>query len=125
VRIILLGGCEGRRIVHHGGHTEEMPHNFNTDKLFLGMAGIFAGIRADRLQPQRNPSQAAGDSVRQEGHCPGRPYHTQTGDPVKVANLTAAHQIVTDDGLPEADRRLLEGLGSRFSSPAAREARGC
>jgi hypothetical protein len=39
---------------------------------------------------------------------------------VKVANLSAAHQIVTDDGLPEADRRLLEGLGSRFSSPAAR-----
>jgi DeoR/GlpR family transcriptional regulator of sugar metabolism len=23
-----------------GGHMEEMPHNFNTDKFFLGMAGI-------------------------------------------------------------------------------------
>lgn len=94
-----------------GGYTEEMLGNFNADKLFLGVAGVspeygLTDYNTGEIQVKRQMIKCARKVIVLADHSKfGRVA------PLKVANLSSVHQIITDEGITEADRRAVEGAG--------------
>jgi DeoR/GlpR family transcriptional regulator of sugar metabolism len=111
-KIILLGGeVNFGELSVTGGYTEEMLQNFNADKLFLGVAGVspehgLTDYNTSEVQVKRQMIKYAKKVIVLADHSKfGRVA------PLKIANLTSVHQIITDDGIPETDRRAVENLG--------------
>lgn len=94
-----------------GGYTEEMLQNFNADKLFLGVAGVspefgLTDYHIEEIQVKRQMIKCAKKVIVLADHSKfGRVA------PLKTAGLGSAHQIITDDGITEADRRAIESFG--------------
>ncbi len=111
-KIIFLGGeVNFGELSVTGAYTEEMLQNFNADKLFLGVAGVspeygLTDYNPGEIQVKRQMMKCAKKVIVLADHSKfGRVA------PLKIANLTSVHQIVTDDGITEADRRVIESLG--------------
>jgi DeoR/GlpR family transcriptional regulator of sugar metabolism len=111
-KTILLGGeVNFRELAIAGGYVEEMLQNFNADKLFLGVAGIspeygLTDYNTEEIQVKRRMIKCAKQIIVLADHSKfGRVA------PLKISNLNAVHQIITDDGITEADRRAVESLG--------------
>jgi DeoR family fructose operon transcriptional repressor len=125
-KIILLGGeVNFGELSVIGGYTEEMLQNFNADKLYLGVAGVspehgLTDYNTGEVQVKRQMIKYAKKVIVLADHSKfGRVA------PLKIANLTSVHQIITDDGLAEADRRAVESLGIEVvvaGRPGVREA---
>lgn len=110
-KIIFLGGeVNFGELSVTGAYTEEMLQNFNADKLFLGVAGVspeygLTDYNPGEIQVKRQMIKCAKRVIVLADHSKfGRVA------PLKIANLTSVHQIVTDDGLSEADRRAVESV---------------
>ncbi len=94
-----------------GGYTEEMLQNFNADKLFLGVAGVspefgLTDYHTEEIQVKRQMIKCAKKVIVLADHSKfGRVA------PLKTAGLGSVHQIITDDGITEADRRAIESFG--------------
>jgi DeoR/GlpR family transcriptional regulator of sugar metabolism len=111
-KIIFLGGeVNFGELSTTGGYTEEMLENFHADKLFLGVAGVspefgLTDYNTGEIQVKRQMIKCATKVIVLADHSKfGRVA------PLKVANLGSVHQIVTDDGIAEADRRAVESVG--------------
>jgi DeoR/GlpR family transcriptional regulator of sugar metabolism len=111
-KIIFLGGeVNFGELSVTGAYTEEMLQNFNADKLFLGVAGVspeygLTDYNPGEIQVKRQMIKCAKRVIVLADHSKfGRVA------PLKIANLPSVHQIVTDDGIGETDRRAVEGLG--------------
>jgi len=127
-KVILLGGeVNFGELSTTGGYTEEMLQNFNADKLFLGVAGVspelgLTDYNTGEIQVKRQMIKCAKKVIVLADH-------TKFGRvaPLKIAGLSSVHQIVTDEGLAEADRRAIESLGVEVviaGRPGARGAAG-
>jgi DeoR family transcriptional regulator of aga operon len=94
-----------------GGYTEEMLQNFNADKLFLGVAGVspefgLTDYHTEEIQVKRQMIKCAKKVIVLADHSKfGRVA------PLKTAGLGSVHQIITDDGITEVDRRAIESFG--------------
>jgi DeoR/GlpR family transcriptional regulator of sugar metabolism len=111
-KIIFLGGeVSFGELCVTGGYTEEMLQNFNADKLFLGVAGVspeygLTDYNTEEIQVKRQMIKCAKKVIVLADHSKfGRVA------PLKIANLNSVHQIITDDGVTEADRRAVESFG--------------
>jgi len=127
-KTIFLGGeVNFAELSTTGGYTEEMLENFHADKLFLGVAGVspefgLTDYNTGEIQVKRQMIKYAKKVIVLADH-------TKFGRvaPLKIANLNAVHQIITDDGIPEAVRRAVESLGVEVlvaSRPGKRESVG-
>jgi DeoR/GlpR family transcriptional regulator of sugar metabolism len=94
-----------------GGYTEEMLQNFNADKLFLGVAGVspefgLTDYHTEEIQVKRQMIKCSKKVIVLADNSKfGRVA------PLKIAGLGSVHQIITDDGITEADRRAIENFG--------------
>jgi DeoR/GlpR family transcriptional regulator of sugar metabolism len=111
-KTIFLGGeVNFGELSTTGGYTEEMLENFHADKLFLGVAGVspefgLTDYNTGEIQVKRQMIKYAKKVIVLADHSKfGRVA------PLKIANLGSVHQIVTDDGIAEADRRAVESVG--------------
>lgn len=111
-KVIFLGGqVSFGELCVTGGYTKEMLQNFNADKLFLGVAGVSAqyGLTdyyAEEIQVKREMIKHAKRVIVLADHSKfGRVA------PLKIADMSAVQQIITDIGIPDADRRAIESLG--------------
>jgi DeoR/GlpR family transcriptional regulator of sugar metabolism len=111
-KVIFLGGqVSFGELCVTGGYTKEMLQNFVADKLFLGVAGVspqygLTDYHAEETQVKREMIRCAKKVIVLADHSKfGRVA------PLKIADLGAVHQIVTDAGIPDADRRAVESLG--------------
>ncbi len=111
-KTIFLGGkVNSGELSVTGGYTEEMLQNFNADKLFLGVAGVsiefgLTDYNMDEIQVKRQMIRSAKKVIALADHSKfGRVA------PLKTADLGSIHQIITDDGISEADRKAVESFG--------------
>ena len=126
IKTIFLGGeVNFGELSVTGGYTEEMLQNFNADKLFLGVAGVssefgLTDYHIEEIQVKRQMIKCAKKVIVLADHSKfGRVA------PLKTAGLGSVHQIITDDGISEADRRAIENLGVEVmvaGPPGEREA---
>ena len=112
LKTIFLGGeVNFGELSVTGGYTEEMLENFNADKLFLGVAGVspefgLTDYHIEEIQVKRQMIKCAKKVIVLADHSKfGRVA------PLKTAGLGSVHQIITDDGITEADRRSVESFG--------------
>jgi DeoR/GlpR family transcriptional regulator of sugar metabolism len=112
LKTIFLGGeVNFGELSVTGGYTEEMLQNFNADKLFLGVAGVspefgLTDYHIEEIQVKRQMIKCAKKVIVLADHSKfGRVA------PLKTAGLGSVHQIITDDGITEADRRAVESFG--------------
>jgi DeoR/GlpR family transcriptional regulator of sugar metabolism len=112
LKTIFLGGeVNFGELSVTGGYTEEMLQNFNADKLFLGVAGVspefgLTDYHIEEIQVKRQMIKCAKRVIVLADHSKfGRVA------PLKTAGLGSVHQIITDDGITEADRRAVESFG--------------
>jgi DeoR/GlpR family transcriptional regulator of sugar metabolism len=111
-KIIFLGGeVNLGELSVTGGYTEEMLQNFNADRLFLGVAGVspehgLTDYNTGEVQVKRQMMKYAKKVIVLADHSKfGRVA------PLKIVNLTSVHQIITDEGISEVDRRAVESVG--------------
>jgi DeoR/GlpR family transcriptional regulator of sugar metabolism len=127
-KIIFLGGeVNFGELSTTGGYTEEMLENFHADKLFLGVAGVspefgLTDYNTGEIQVKRQMIKYAKKVIVLADHSKfGRVA------PLKIVNLGSVHQIVTDEGVPEAVRRAVESAGVEVlvaNRPGKRESVG-
>jgi DeoR/GlpR family transcriptional regulator of sugar metabolism len=129
-KIIFLGGeVRFGELCVSGGYTAEMLQNFHADKLFLGVAGLspahgLTDYNPEEVQIKRQMIKCAKQVIVLADHS-----KFDRVAPLKIANLTAAHQIVTDAGLAESAREDVGRLGVELvvapaESPGDRALRG-
>lgn len=120
-KVIFLGGqVSFGELCATGGYTMEMLQNFHADKLFLGVAGVssqygLTDYNAEEIQVKREMIKCAKKVIVLADHSKfGRVA------PLKIADLTGIHQIITDEGIAESDRAAVESCGVEVVSAGQR-----
>jgi DeoR/GlpR family transcriptional regulator of sugar metabolism len=112
--IVLLGGkVYTDELSIMGNYSEEMLKNFNADVCFLGVGGISGKLgltdyNMDGVQIKKQMIKSSKKVVVLSDHTKfDRVAH------IRIADLKSVDQIITDDGIEEANKSKIERFGTK------------